>query len=65
MLDLFHCAGLSRYQNGRRVQMPEKIITEAENAIRELTVAELEVVSGAGLPGAPQPDTCSCPKPGN
>jgi hypothetical protein len=31
-----------------------------ENPIRELTVAELDVVSGAGLPGAANPDTCTC-----
>ncbi|HTE76190.1 MAG TPA: hypothetical protein VK653_05535 [Xanthobacteraceae bacterium] len=43
--------------------MTEQIISESKNTIRELTVDELEAVSGAGLPGAPRPDTCGCPKP--
>jgi hypothetical protein len=50
-------------QTQGRVGMTEQIISESKNTIRELTVDELEAVSGAGLPGAPRPDTCGCPKP--
>jgi hypothetical protein len=41
----------------------QTIVAASKNLIRELTVAEREAVSGAGTPGMPQPDQCTCPKP--
>jgi hypothetical protein len=45
-------------------KMSETDISESTQGIRQLTVAELETVSGGGLPGAPQPDTLAPPTVG-